>query len=192
LTKAELYNELSYVNHSREKRLKYANLVIDNPELVAPVLEILFDVDNKISCRAAWVFEFMCGEKLEEIIPYLHVFTENMSKVHLDSAVRPIAKICEYIMSAYYSNYDNDFKTDLTEIHKEKIIEACFDWMINDEKVAAKAYAMHTLYLLGTEYDWIHPELSMILERDFHIQSAAYKARARQILNKLEQRKSKG
>ena len=34
MTKAELYKELNYVNHSREKRLKYANLVIDNPELI--------------------------------------------------------------------------------------------------------------------------------------------------------------
>lgn len=185
MTKTELNKELNYVNHSREKRLYYANMVIDNPELITPLLEILFEVDDKISCRAAWVFEFMCGKKLEEIIPHLDMFTKNISKVHLDSAVRPVAKICEYVITAYYSKYNHAIKNHLTETHKEKIIEACFDWMINDEKVAPKAYAMNSLFLLGREYDWVHPELAIILERDFHVQSAAFKARARQILKKL-------
>ena len=61
--------------------------------------------------------------------------------------------------------------------------------MINDEKVAPKAYAMTSLYLLGKEYSWINPELVLILERDFKMQSAAFKARARQILKKIEKGK---
>ncbi|WP_299100792.1 adenylosuccinate lyase [uncultured Winogradskyella sp.] len=186
MTKAELYKELSYVNHSREKRLKYANLVIDNPELVKPLLDILFDVNDKTSCRAAWVFEFMCSKKVEAIIPHLDVFTENISKVHLDSAVRPVAKVCELIAKTYYGKEESKIKQSLTAQHKEKIIETCFDWLINDEKVAPKAYSMISLYLLGTEYNWVHPELVIILERDFHIQSAAFKARARHILKKIK------
>ncbi|WP_179315835.1 adenylosuccinate lyase [Winogradskyella undariae] len=186
MTKAKLYKELKHVNHSREKRLHYSNLVISNPELVKPLLEILFDVDDKVSCRAAWVFEFMCSESIIEIIPHLNVFTQNMHKVHLDSAVRPVAKICELLMKANYEKTDNIMASHISEQHKEKITAACFDWMINDEKVAPKAYAMTSLYLLGNEYDWIHPELAIILERDFKTQSAAFKARARQILKKIK------
>ena len=185
MTKDQLYKELNYVNHSREKRLKYANLSIENPELVKPLLEILFDVDDKISCRAAWVFEFMCSEKLEAIIPHLNTFTQNISRVYLDPAVRPVAKVCEYLTKAYYSKSKNKIKEYLTETHKEKIIETCFDWMINDEKIAPKAYSMNSLYLLGNEYDWIHPELAIILERDFQMQSSGFKARARHILKKI-------
>ena len=186
MTKTELYKELNYVNHSREIRLHYAHLVIGHDELIAPLLEILFEVDDKISCRAAWVFEFMCGEQLEKIIPYLDLFTRNIAKVHLDSAVRPVAKVCEYLIKTYYSRNDNKIKTALTESHKEKIIEACFDWMINDGKIAPKAYAMNSLFLLGTEHDWIHPELAIILERDFQMQSSGFKARARHILKKIK------
>ncbi|APY09387.1 adenylosuccinate lyase [Winogradskyella sp. J14-2] len=185
MTKAQLYKELNYVNHSREKRLHFAKLVLNQPELVQPLIEILFDVDDKISCRAAWVFEFMCGENLEAIIPYLDIFTKNISKIHLDSAVRPMAKICEYLITAYYGKHDTKIKHHLSESHKEKIIEACFDWMINDEKIAPKAYSMNSLYLLGTEYDWIHQELTIILERDFQMQSSGFKARARHILKKI-------
>jgi hypothetical protein len=186
LTKTELYKELNYVNHSREKRQLYADLVIDNPELVLPLLEILFDVDDKISCRAAWVFEFMCSHTLDAIIPHLDVFTQNMSKVHLDPAVRPVAKVCELLTKVYYGKGDSKIKQHLTTLHRESIIEACFDWMINDEKIAPKAYSMNSLYLLGTEYDWIHPELAIILERDFQMQSSGFKARARHILKKIK------
>ncbi len=186
MTKTQLYTELNYVNHSREKRLYYANLVIDNPNLIQPLLELLFEIDNKISCKAAWVFEFMCGEKLDAIIPYLDTFTGNLSKVHLDAAVRPMAKICEYLTTANYSKTENKIKDALTETHKEKIIEACFNWMLNDEKVAPKAYSMNVLYLFGKEYSWIHPELIIILERDFASQSAAFKARAKHILRNIK------
>ncbi len=186
MTIKQLYKELNNVDHSREKRLLYANLVLDNPDLIPKLLEILFMVDDKISARAAWVFEFMCGENLEAATPYLDMFTENIHKVYLDSAVRPVAKVCEYLVKAYYSKEDNTIKTTLQPKHQEKIIEACFDWMINDEKIAPKAYAMNTLYLLGQDYDWIHPELVLILERDYHIQSSGFKARAKHILKKLK------
>ncbi|SFZ92472.1 hypothetical protein SAMN05428642_102746 [Flaviramulus basaltis] len=190
MTTKELYEELNYVNHSREKRLHYANLIIDNPDLIPKLLEILFMVNDKVSPRAAWVFEFMCGENLETIIPYLDVFTENIHKIHLDSAVRPVAKICEYLAKAYYSKTDNRIKHVLLSKHKKKIIEACFDYMINDEKIAPKAYSMNTLFLFGKDYDWVRPELILILERDFQMQSSGFKARAKHILKKLKNKKT--
>ena len=188
MTTTELYQELNYVNHSREKRLHYANFLIDNPNLVNNILEILFHVDDKISPRAAWVFEFMCSKDISYIIPHLDYFTENMHRVHLDSAVRPVAKICELIVKAYTSKENHPIKQALTKTHKERIIENCFDYMINDEKVAPKAYSMTTLFMLGLEYDWVHPELARILEDDFSKQSAAFKARARQILKKIKRK----
>jgi len=186
LTTDQLYQELNYVNHSRAKRLYYANIVIDNPGLIPKLLNILFMVDDKVSCRAAWVFEFMCGEHLEASIPYLDTFTEHMHKVHFDSAVRPVAKICEYLIKAYYSKTKNRIQSELLPKHRERIIESCFDYMINDEKIAPKAYAMNTLFLLGKDYDWIHPELVLILERDYQMQSSGFKARARHILKKIK------
>ncbi|MFI1743696.1 adenylosuccinate lyase [Thalassobellus sediminis] len=191
MTTAQLYKELNYVNHSREKRLHYAHLMIDNPDLVPKLLEILFRVNDKISPRAAWVFEFMCSNNINTIIPYLDIFTEQMHKVHLDSAVRPVAKVCELIAKAYTSKEDNEIKKALTAIHKERIIEVCFDYMINDEKVAPKAYSMTTLFMFGKAYDWVYPELVLILERDFSLQSAAFKARAKQILKKIKKSPSK-
>ncbi|MDX1279168.1 adenylosuccinate lyase [Oceanihabitans sediminis] len=190
MTTTQLYQELKNVNHSREKRLYYANLLIKNPNLIPKTLEILFMVDDKISPRAAWVFEFMCKENLEASLTYLDYFTENMHKVHQDSAVRPVAKVCEYLITAYYAKTANRVQSELLPKHREKIIELCFDYMINDEKIAPKAYSMNCLYLLGKDYEWIHPELLLILERDFQMQSSGFKARARHIIKKINSKKS--
>lgn len=186
MTTTQLYTELNYVNATREKRQFYAQKVIKNPALIPNLLEILFMVDDKISCKAAWVLEFVCIENLELLLPYLNTFTEQIHKVHLDSAVRPVAKICEMLVKSYYSKEANRIKSVLQSNHKAKIIETCFDYMITDGKIAPKAYAMNTLFLLGKDFDWIHPELSQILERDFYNQSAGFKARAKHLLKKMK------
>lgn len=187
MTATDFYNDLHNVNHSREKRIFYANLLINNPHLVPITLEILFKVDDKLSPRAAWILEFMCKEHLDDLAPHLDTFLNNIHAVHLDAAVRPCAKICEYIIETYYKNQPSKIKTAITQAHKELIIQNCFDWLINDkEKVAAKAYSMRCLFLLGKEFDWIHPELKLILEQNYAMQSAAYKARARHVLGWMD------
>ena len=186
MTKDQLYDELKYVNHSRKNRLKYAHIIIDNPELIPKVLDILYNVDDKRSARAAWLLEFIARDNLDFLIPHLDRITSEMHKVHLDSAIRPMAKICECLIEAYYSKNDDLVKHSLKPNHLDHIIECCFDWMINDEKIAPKAYSMNSLYLLGRDYDWIHPELVMILERDYQMQSSGFKARAKHILRKIK------
>lgn len=186
MTLEELYGELSFVNATRENRLKNAKIVLNDMSLLPKLISILFMTEDKVSCKAAWVFEYVCAENIYVIIPYLEEFTSNIKEVHLDSAVRPIAKICEFIAKAYDSKGHNPFKTMLSARHKERIIECCFDWMINDEKVAVKAYSMNTLFLLGKDSRWVHQELVQILERDYQQQSAGFQARARHVLKKIK------
>jgi len=67
-----------------------------------------------------------------------------------------------------------------------QITEACFKWLVSEEKVAAKAYAIHTLYETGKQLDWVYPELIAVLQHGFPDHSAAYKSAARQILTKIK------
>ena len=186
MTKEALNEALNYVNHSREKRSEMAVLILENPHLVAPLLEIAFDLKNPISFRACWVMEFTAKNRLDYLFPYLDLFVEHISLVTMDAAVRPMAKICEYLIVSYFSKTKNETKNVLTEKHLKKITASCFDWLIGAHKVAAKAYSMTSLFLLGTKYDWIHPELQLVLEQNYHEGSAAYKARARHTFDKLK------
>lgn len=185
MTKDELYDSLSYVNHSREKRLEMALVVKKNPNLVPLLLEIAFTIDDPISSRACWVLEFTAKETIDFIFPYLDTFTENCGLVRLDSSIRPMAKICEYLVKAYFSKEKNAVQNALNEIHLERLATVCFDWLITEQKVAPQAYAMTCLLLLGRKFDWIHPELKLVLERNYAFGSAAYKARARMTLQKI-------
>ncbi|AUP80846.1 adenylosuccinate lyase [Flavivirga eckloniae] len=190
MTLEEFHKELSYLNASRENRMKYANMVLNDMSLFPKLIDILFMVDDKVSCRAAWVFEFVCANYIYAVVPYLEIFTKNIKNVHFDSAVRPISKVCEFITKAYYSKTPNTIKQTLNPEHRERIIEACFDWMISDQKVAPKVYAMESLFLYGTDYDWIHTELAQILDRDFPMQSAGFKVRAKRTLSKIKKCKT--
>lgn len=186
MTKEDLYDSLDYVNHSREKRQLMASLLLNNPNLVRPLMEIAFTFDDPVSNKASWVLEFSAKNNLDYILSNIDFFTANINKVKLDSSVRPMAKICEFLIKAYFSKKRNNTQNTLKIEHLELITTACFDWLIGEHKVAAKAYSMTSLLLLGKKFDWIHPELKMVLEQNYPIGSAAYKARARMILAKLK------
>ncbi|WP_027138768.1 hypothetical protein [Gaetbulibacter saemankumensis] len=182
----EFYKELTGINASIISREKYANLVLNNKILIPRLIETLFMTNDQTSSRAAWVLEFACKKDLSIILPFLDEFTNNIKTVHLDSSVRPVSKIVNLIAQAYSTKKTNAFETALTRLHREQIIEACFDWLIQDKKVAAKVYAMETLYLLGQDEAWIYRELRLIIEQNFSKQSAAFKSKAKHILNKLK------
>ncbi len=186
MSEDELYDKLRYLDHTREKRRKMAKVILDEPRLIEPLLAIISAVDDPISCRASWVLERVARQDIAHIYPHLERFTALVQKVRLDSAVRPMAKISELLMQAYFSKTPNPAHQRLTSEQLEKITTACFDWLIGEHKVAAQAYAMHSLLLLGLKFDWIHPELKIILEQNYARGSAAYKARARMTLKKLK------
>ena len=182
MTKSELLNLLNYVDGTQDKRIKVAQLVLNNPNFIEPLMEIAFEDDGVISSKACWILENVAKRDLQQLLIHIDTFISGISKVHLDSSVRPVAKICEILTKAYFSKSNNNIHTILKEVHLEKIMDSCFDWLIGNHKVATKAYSMTSLYLLGEKFKWIRPELKVLLEQNYGLGSAAYKARARQIL----------
>ncbi len=188
MTIAELKIQLENANHSTESRHLHSVLILENKTLFPKLFTIAQETNNPVSYRAMWVLEFVCRENLSAILSYLPPFIKTIQTVHLQPAVRPAAKICEFLTHAYYNkNGNKNVKNKLTKTAREQIATCCFDWLIDSKtKVASKAYSMTALYLLGTEFNWIHPELKLILEQNYHSGSAAYKARSRMILEKLK------
>lgn len=182
MTKAELIESLKYVNGTRYKRLETTEQVLDNPDTIAPLMEIAFDDNGSISSKACWVLEFIAKKDLKYILQHTDSFISGISAVRLESSVRPMAKICELLMNSFFSRSKNDVQDSLKDDHLIRITTCCFDWLIGDHKVATKAYSMSSLYLLGEKFEWVRPELKLVLERNYYLGSAAYKARARRIL----------
>ncbi len=181
MTKQEIINELETINALRINRVRVSDLILQNKNNFLPLLEIVFDVNNKTSIKAAWVLEFVCTKNLEWLFLHLDYFTKNIKQVHYDGATRPISKICQLLIK-----YNNKTPIlNLVNTHKEQIIETCFDWMISNHKVAVKAYTMQTLFLLGKHNDWIHEELKLIIQKNIDFESSAYKSRGKITLEQI-------
>lgn len=174
-------------NPKRENRQRVANVVLENKDLFKHLITITFDVENKLSIKAAWILEWICTHHhLNWMLPHLEEFTTKIASVKFDSAIRPCAKICDHIAAAYFSKSENDFQKTLTNQQKDTIIEVCFDWLITPQKIAVRAYSMNTLYYFGLEKDWIHPELKHLIETKIIHESKGCKARGRIILEMIE------
>lgn len=181
----EKLNEME--NPKRLNRERVANIVLKNKDLFKYLVTITFDIENKLSIKAAWILEWICTHHhLNWILPHLDIFTTKIYNVKFDSAIRPCAKICEHLATAYYAKKENDIQKALTIKHIDNIVEAGFNWLITPQKIAVRAYTMNTLYFLGLEKDWIHPELKHLIETKIIFESKGCKARGKHILTMIE------
>ncbi len=178
----EFYEKLNYVSGFREKRQILADEVLSNTNLLIELVPLCFLITDSNSSKACWILELFCYKKQEELKPYLDYFCSNIKTLTADSAIRPMAKVCQLLVISHFKKKE----IQLTEHQLQQITETCFDWLISDTKVASKCYAIRTLHLLGNQFDWIHSELKIILEKDYANHSAAYKAVSREILKKIK------
>lgn len=178
----EFQKKLDYVTGYRENRQKHADEVLNNPDLFSELIGLCFQISNKNSAKAFWILEFVCFQKLEWLEAHLDLFCSQLKNLNDESAIRPAAKICQLLVFSHFKKKE----IHLSEKHLEEITEIAFDWLINDVKVASKAYSIRTLYVLGQHNDWIHPELKTIVTKDFPDHSAAYKAVAKEVLKKIK------
>lgn len=181
---SELQKKLDYVNAYRENRLKVSQEILENPSLFGELISICFSPEDKNNHKACWILEFVSYEELHWLQPHLDFFCSNLKILKDESSLRPIAKVVQLLVKSHYKKNENGIK--LSEENLQDCIEASFDWLITDVKVATKAYSIRTLYVLGNYYNWIHPELKVILDKDFGDHSAAYKAVAKEVLKKIK------
>ncbi|MEH6679402.1 MAG: adenylosuccinate lyase [Sediminicola sp.] len=181
MTPEELTIALSTIDHSLDHRKGMALRITADPSLVLPLLKTAFSGKDPQYIKACWVLELVAKENLQLLVAHLESFLENVPYLRSESALRPMAKICEYLATAHFVKGS----ITLDGKHLDLMASICFDWLIGNHKVATKAYAMESLYLLGKQFTWIHPQLGPVLEQNYALGSAAYMARARAVLSKM-------
>jgi len=184
---SELHHQLSYKKAYREQRLKAARWVLANPNTFRELLVYCFDPsEDEIAHKANWVLEFVLLEKFAILYPHLDLFFTEISKIKKDQSLRPLSHICELLAIKNYKEENIQLQKVFKQEHKEKMIQCCFDWLLTDQKIACQVRAMTALYYLGTEFKWIHPELSEIIESNILSASAGYQARGKRILKHIK------
>ena len=174
----EFYNRIVSGTAHRQSRDNNKDFVLSNLSLLKDLIEIAFQTKDKQHNKAWWIIELIAEEKTELLIPYIDTLCNQLNTICTDQAVRPASRVCMYLAQSK--------KISLSPQQEEKIIERCLDWLIQPERVAAKAYSMRALYSLGKKQPWIHEELRMILTQDYDGSSPAFIAAAKDILKRLK------
>ncbi|WP_222984456.1 hypothetical protein [Flagellimonas meishanensis] len=185
MTEAQLHTLL---NSGRLSKAQVSGLVMDleqHPSLANALLQQVLLEDREGTFNASWTFDNLMRKKLVYLIPIMDDFTEGLSKLRSDSCIRSMAHVCEMVTMAYFKKKDSFFRNNITDSHLEKIMTACFDWLIGPLNIAPKVFAMTSLFYLGMKFDWVHPELKLVLENTTATGTAGYKNRAKKTLDML-------
>lgn len=165
-------------NASTRCRQGIRDFVLAHPETLADVMAFGTDLSNKNQYKAVWIIEMLAEHNIILLIPYIDQICETIGQYKHESSIRGMSRVAYFLSTSK--------QVVLTENQQEKLIETCLDWLIGDAKIAPKAFAMHTLGHYAQQQDWIKDELRNIIDKDYHAQSAGYKAAAREVLKKFK------
>lgn len=173
------YKAIAGSTSHRPIRDALSRKALSDVSLYNELITLALNVYDKNHYKACWILELEMDITL--LSGYLPQFCDTLSTYKHDGAVRSVSKICLFTITKHLKS-GSGF---ITQEQQQQITEACFDWLIGNTKVAAKAYAMRTLFLIGKTESWIYPELQQIIQQDYAKHSAGYKAAARDLLGKI-------
>ncbi len=162
-----------------KSRSSILKIVLENNILLNDLSKIAFNHSDKNHHKAIWIFEILAENNIDLIEPYIKSICNMLFKLKHQSAIRGISRILLFL--------HQNKKIQFTAFQEEKIIETSLDWLIGEYMIVPKIVAMHLLFDFGLKQSWILEELKLILERDYHSQTAGYKNRAKIILTKLNE-----
>jgi hypothetical protein len=179
----QLFKNVAESSARRESRAGNAAFVLDHPHLANDLIALALDVSDKNHFKACWILEIVLEKDIRLMASKLDDFCHSLLLFTNESALRSVAKIC--MLCTQNLKKDASF---LSEKQITQITEACFQWVITEEKVAVKAYAIRALFETGKVLDWVYPELVPVLEHGFSSHSPAYKVVAKEVMGKINKR----
>lgn len=186
MDKARFIEILQSDSRDYNHRKLLVNAVLQRNEWVEILVEDIKEVDNKQSNLSVRILELACKVDLKIIIPYLDEFCILLPIIKFDGVTRSSAKLIELLMVHYFIKKDATYINELNNLHLEQFAESCFDWMLADRAIAIQAHSMYSLYLLGTKFNWIHPELKENILRNLPITSSmGYQNRGKKIIDAM-------
>ena len=179
--KSQMYRKIEESTCHVASRKMVSNFAMKDEKNLREMIQLAFDTKDELHVKAFWSLDLVCEKKLKQFVPFIEYFCSILPKIKDDSALRPATKIAFFLVK---SNHRKN-GISLTQEQEHNLIEALIDRLIQNEKVAAKVYAMKALFVLGKKYDWVHEELKTIISQDYSNHSAAYQAATRNLLKKL-------
>lgn len=124
---------------------------------------------------AAWVLEKYTLSRLEILTPIFTKFLIGVGQQTHESKRRPMMKLLYH----YCRNKERREQLSVGQI--DRIVQACFDYMLEADKIAAIAFAMKTLHFFRDHKAWIDEELRAYIDQRLPNSSRSFQALVRQI-----------
>lgn len=183
--KDSFYSLIENCTAHRPDRDRNAQLIFDHPERLTELMAVALNPTDPNHYKACWILELVLQKEIHRIVPHLDHFCKTLPSYAHDGAIRSLSKIVLFAVTEHglMAKSGAEF---LSAPQLKIMTEVCFDWLIGNQKVAAKAYAMRALFEIGKLHPWIYRELRSILELGYSQHSAAYKAATKDLLRRMK------
>ena len=159
--------------HSKSQCRKIVEYIGDDKKKFAELMRLFFGDEYRVIQRAAWPLSYCVHEHPELIAPYFEDLLLMLQKPGVHNAVtRNITRLLQNI--------------SIPKRHEGRLMTICFEF-ISDVKTpaAVKAFSLSILDNLSKNYPEIASELRLIIEERWEHETAAFRSRAKKILQKM-------
>lgn len=182
MTQSQLIQHISaFDNHIRAVTLR--SEVKQRRFTLSELVDLTFYADNPTAVKASRVLQTMLLKFPTNYLGEIEYLVQRVEDVKCESCKKYYARI---IMRLTSPEMHRDVRNKVKEINFERIVEICFDWMVDpDMPVSVRAPAAEALFNLRHRYPWIAADLSEHLEYIMRDATPLLKAKGNMILSYL-------
>lgn len=163
--------ETILTEHSKSQTNKIVQWVGRSQARFDKLMKLFLAGEYRVTQRAGWPLSYCVDQYPKLIDKHLGKLLNNLKKPGLHNAVkRNTVRILRDI--------------EIPKRYHGRVMNICFDFIqSNEEAVAVKAFSLAILEKLLPVYPEIQNELKLVIEERWPVETAAFRSRARKILN---------
>ena len=155
--------------HSKAQCNKIVQWVGDSQKRFDGLFNLFLNDEYRVTQRAAWPLSYCVIAHPEFIKKKSYRLIKNLYKPNLhDSIKRNTIRLLQHVA--------------IPKKFQGEVMQICFDYVASPtEAVAIKAFSLTVLGNLSKQYPEILPEIKLLIEEQWHYQTAAFKSRAKKL-----------
>ncbi len=159
--------------HSKKNCDKIVSWVGDDQKKFNQLFNLFLNAEYRVTQRAAWPLSYCAIQHPSLIKGNFEKLVNNLRRPGLhDSIKRNTVRLLQHV--------------DIPVEYEGSVMEVCFNYVERPgESVAVKAFSLSILGKLAKQYPEIIPEIKLLINAQISHQSAAFKSRAKKVLDEF-------
>jgi len=166
---------------SISSRISAVDFLLSNNISAINFFETIYKIDAKQKIVLYHVLDMLIEKRPKYLNDILDMYLNRALSESHESIKRCVSRTIYHQLKHNNKIYNKD--------QKSLIITTMFDWLINQSLVATRVNAIHVLYFLIDEDDWIKEQLIAIIEQQMLLQEASFLSRGKKILKLIQKQK---